>query len=174
MDPAAGWNIRPLADADGPAFRTLIQRLAEDGPYLVRMPGERLPGPEELRQILAREAQGGGRTYIADLPEGLVGYCALTRSPWRRRRHVAHLVIGVRRPWQGRGIGAALLDAALAWAPAAGLERIELTMTAGNDRAETLYRSRGFVEEGRKIASVRGFSGFDDELLMALRLSPPI
>jgi L-phenylalanine/L-methionine N-acetyltransferase len=52
--------------------------------------------------------------------------------------------------WQGRGVGRKLLARLLDWADNwAGVLRVELHVHADNDRAIALYRSIGFVEEGR-------------------------
>ncbi len=72
----------------------------------------------------------------------------------------------------GRGIGRRLIEAALDAADAAGFERIELTVIAGNTRAMRLYEAVGFEHEGVMRAAMRfGNGDYRDSLLMA-RLSP--
>jgi [ribosomal protein S18]-alanine N-acetyltransferase len=51
---------------------------------------------------------------------------------------------------RGRGIGARLLDAALAEAGRRGVETVFLEVRESNDAARRLYGSRGFVEVGRR------------------------
>ncbi|MCX6519057.1 MAG: GNAT family N-acetyltransferase [Actinobacteria bacterium] len=46
------------------------------------------------------------------------------------------------------GIGAALVDAVIDWARAGGAARVELWVTRGNDPAQRLYESMGFVVTG--------------------------
>lgn len=50
----------------------------------------------------------------------------------------------------GRGIGRALLDAALAEAKQRGIESVYLEVRDSNARARHLYQSRGFEEVGRR------------------------
>jgi len=50
----------------------------------------------------------------------------------------------------GRGIGRALLDAALAEATQRGIESVYLEVRDSNARARRLYQSRGFEEVGRR------------------------
>jgi len=50
----------------------------------------------------------------------------------------------------GRGIGRALLDAALAEATQRGIESVYLEVRDSNARARHLYQSRGFEEVGRR------------------------
>jgi len=51
---------------------------------------------------------------------------------------------------RGRGIGAALLDAAIGEARRAGTTAIYLEVRDSNMRARGLYESRGFIEVGRR------------------------
>ena len=49
---------------------------------------------------------------------------------------------------RGQGIGAALLDAAIAWARARRASALHLGVTAGDGAAARLYRRAGFVDVG--------------------------
>jgi putative acetyltransferase len=72
-----------------------------------------------------------------------------------RRAHCASFGIMVHDAYCGRGVGSALLAAALECADRSlGLRRVELTVYADNAGAIALYRKFGFVEEGRS----RGFA----------------
>ncbi len=76
----------------------------------------------------------------------------------------------------GRGVGwgRAMLTAALDWARAnasspLGVRRVELGVLASNPGAAALYRSVGFVEEGRYRQRFRQADGsLVDDLAMAL------
>lgn len=58
--------------------------------------------------------------------------------------------MGVRDDWAGKGVGSALMAAALDLADNwLNLHRIELTVFVDNEAALALYRKFGFVEEGR-------------------------
>jgi ribosomal protein S18 acetylase RimI-like enzyme len=57
----------------------------------------------------------------------------------------AHLgQVSVLPSYQGRGVGRALVDGVFAGARLSGLDRVTLAVTATNERALRLYRSRGF------------------------------
>lgn len=81
------------------------------------------------------------------------------------------MVVG--RDFQGRGVGGALLDELVSAAWAAGARRLELAVWEDNARAHALYRSRGFVEEGRARCDGLRDGGHATSLEMALRRSPP-
>ncbi len=79
----------------------------------------------------------------------VVGNLTLWQEPNPRRRHVASLGMAVRDDWAGRGVGTALMAAALDLADNwLGLTRLELTVRSDNEAAQALYRTFGFVQEG--------------------------
>lgn len=51
---------------------------------------------------------------------------------------------------QGRGVGRALLGAALAWASTQRAESLRLEVRASNERAIGMYRKAGFHQTGRR------------------------
>jgi RimJ/RimL family protein N-acetyltransferase len=61
--------------------------------------------------------------------------------------------------WRGRGVGTALVAAAIDWARARGLHKLTLSVFPHNAAAIALYRRFGFVEEGRRIQHMRRDSG---------------
>ena len=84
-----------------------------------------------------------------------------------RLRHAATIALGIRRSHWGCGVGAALLQETVRWAPSAGISRLELFVAAGNTRAIALYQRLGFKQEGsRKRAYIIRGRPVDD-LLMA-------
>jgi RimJ/RimL family protein N-acetyltransferase len=61
--------------------------------------------------------------------------------------------------WRGRGVGTALVAAAVEWARARGLHKLTLSVFPHNDAAVALYRKFGFVEEGRRTRHIRRANG---------------
>ncbi|MBA2358992.1 MAG: GNAT family N-acetyltransferase [Actinobacteria bacterium] len=61
--------------------------------------------------------------------------------------------------WRGRGVGAALVAAAIDWARTRGLHKLTLSVFPHNDAAISLYRKFGFVEEGRRSKHIRRTNG---------------
>lgn len=81
-------------------------------------------------------------------PVGILGLHTHPDQP--RVRHAATMGMAVRDDWQGRGVGTALLEAALDLADRwLQLTRVELNVFVGNDAALRLYRRFGFEVEGR-------------------------
>ena len=65
----------------------------------------------------------------------------------------------VARDWRGRGVGSALITAAIDWARERGLHKLSLGVFAHNTAAMGLYRKMGFVEEGRRVKHYRRANG---------------
>jgi len=77
----------------------------------------------------------------------------------------------VDRDWRGRGVGSALVQAAIGWARDQGLHKLCLEVFAHNAAAIALYRKSGFVEEGRRLRHYRRASGeLWDSIVMGLAL----
>ena len=111
------------------------------------------------------------RKRLAEPPEGLfmlvacvegevVGNLGLETSPNRPRvRHVGSIGMAVRDDWQGKGVGTALMEAALDLADNwLNLMRIELRVYVDNPAAVALYKKFGFEIEGthRRLAFRNG------------------
>jgi RimJ/RimL family protein N-acetyltransferase len=60
---------------------------------------------------------------------------------------------------RGRGVGTALVAAAIEWARERGLHKLTLGVFPHNEAAIALYRKFGFVEEGRRVRHFRRSSG---------------
>ena len=89
------------------------------------------------------------RVVVAvDADTKLVGYCILISAA--DEGEIAN--IAVRPSQRRRGIGALLLDDALAEAARTGVIQLFLEVRASNAAAGALYASRGFLPVGRRIA----------------------
>lgn len=131
------------------------------------------PGAEMWRQRLTGLAPGR-HALVAEVDGEVVGQLGLWTNPdTPRRAHVAGIGMGVRDDWQGRGIGGALLAAAIDLAEKwLQVTRIEIEVYADNERAIALYERHGFVREGLHRRHAFRDGGYVDTLSMA-RLRAP-
>ena len=145
--------------------QALTDRLAAAGyQTLLGLTGYR---PEQEEALLSR--QGEDRVwFLAVAGDRPVGMCKVDRVHTRARlRHRASLGLVVLKDWWGQGIGRQLMAHAIAWAQEQGFEQLELDVIAGNDRAQSLYRSLGFVETGRMPKAFKYQDGtYADDVLM--------
>jgi RimJ/RimL family protein N-acetyltransferase len=125
---------------------------------------------DEQRELLTLiEAAPNSTMYAAFLDDTAVGLADIRGGAHEFDRHTGVLGVSVAREWRGRGLGRALMQAAIAEAKSwPGFCRIELEVVTWNTGAIALYETLGFRVEGRKrkAASMRGRP--EDEFLMAL------
>lgn len=121
------------------------------------------------------------RKRMAEPPEGLfslvacvengdiVGQLVLNTFPGRpRRRHVGEIGMAVRDDWQGKGVGTALLQAAVDLADNwLNLARLELTVFTDNRPAIRLYEKFGFTIEGTLVNFAFRDGQYTDTYIMA-------
>jgi RimJ/RimL family protein N-acetyltransferase len=109
--------------------------------------------------------------FVAEAPEGIVGRLSIARDAHPASRHVADLGLMVAATHRRRGVGTALLDAAVAWARKTGVTKIELHVFPHNQAAISLYEKYGFRREGYRERHYRREDGYVDAILMALDVS---
>jgi L-phenylalanine/L-methionine N-acetyltransferase len=123
---------------------------------------------ESVREQLQAKPEDGHFHLVAEVEGQVVGSIGLQVNRRPRISHLAGFGMMVLDDWQGKGIGTALLQAALDLADKwLNLVRIELTVYTDNTAAIALYKKFGFEIEGtmRKAAFRDGV--FVDTLLMA-------
>ena len=126
---------------------------------------------ESRRKRLAEPVEGQ-YSLVAVIDGEVVGQLGLYTTTRPRRRHVGELGMGVRDDWQGRGVGSALMQAALDLADNwLNLTRVELTVYTDNAAAIALYTKFGFQIEGTHRAyAFRNGRYVDAHTMARLRL----
>jgi RimJ/RimL family protein N-acetyltransferase len=94
-------------------------------------------------------------TFVALAADRMVGSLHVEPSGFG----FGELGMMVTREWRGRGVGSALVAAAIAWSREQGLHKLTLSVFPHNEPAIALYRKFGFVEEGRRVKQIRRSSG---------------
>jgi L-phenylalanine/L-methionine N-acetyltransferase len=107
------------------------------------------PSRELWRQRLA-DTPENYLNLVAVVDDRVVGMLGLETFPNKpRRRHVGRIGISVHDEWQGKGVGTALMAAAVDLADNwLNLTRLELEVYADNEAAIHLYERFGFTYEG--------------------------
>ncbi len=110
------------------------------------------PSLEVWRKRLA-EPPEGTFNLVACVQGEVVGQLGLHTFPNHpRRRHAGQIGMAVRDDWQGKGIGTALMQAAIDLADKwLNLRRLELEVYTDNEAAIRLYQKFGFTIEGTLV-----------------------
>lgn len=105
--------------------------------------------PRETWRKRLLQRPEGLYSLVACVDGEVVGCLGLETPTRPRMRHVGTIGMAVRDDWQGKGIGTALMRAALDLADNwLGLTRVELTVFTDNAAAIALYEKFGFEVEG--------------------------
>lgn len=139
------WSFGELGPADAGPLTKLFER--NDVPE-VTATFDPFPLDAATARAIAEEPRRD-RYYGARSPSGTLLGMSMLRG-WDEGYEVPSFGVFVDRGHQGRGIGAALLDRTIAEARGLGAPSVRLSVYAGHDRAERLYRSRGFAEHERR------------------------
>lgn len=145
--PDAPVRIRPAVDDDRLPLAVVFAAVAEERDAIATEP------PVDVEARAASWTLDGMLVAVAG-PE-LVGSIHVDAS----RHGFGEIGMAVVREWRGRGVGSALLAAAIDWAREHDLHKLSLGVFAHNEAAIALYRKYGFVDEGRRVKHLRRASG---------------
>lgn len=169
-----GTDVRLAGPGDAPSLLDLQHALDHETRYMLLEPGERVADPAALRERLASEADATDRSFTVVAAHGgdglLAGYARVSVKSYARARRTGYVVMGVRAAYGRRGIGRAVLDAAVEQALGRNVRRLELTVMAHNHAALNLYLTTGFIVEGLRRSALQIDGRAVDEYYMGLLL----
>lgn len=150
--------VRPFQPTEWQLYRDLrlaALREAPDafGSTLARE--EAFPGEEWITRLANGASSSLDRPLVAEDDGRAVGMCWVRIDP-DDTTSAALYQLWVQPDARRRGIGQALLEAAMRWAHAAGVNTMMLTVAIGRDSAVQLYRRAGFSETGLPSALREG------------------
>ena len=144
---------------------------AEPEGWLATLNGWR-SAADERRYLRAVRRYPDAAVFVAEAEDGrVVGRLSIARDQHPASRHVADLGLMVDSAYRRRGIGRALLTAAVEWARGSGVRKLELHVFPWNEAAIALYEDFGFVREGYRRNQYRRGDEYVDAILMAYDLS---
>ena len=159
--PVAEFVVRPARAGDAPAMAEIFAAVAQERDGIATEP------PVNIEERAAVFARGADTSVVAVAGGQIVGMVHVEVS----RHGFGELAILVGPGWRGRGVGSALVQAAIDWARDRRLHKLCLEVFPHNAAAIALYRSAGFAEEGRRVNQYRRASGeLWDSVVMGLLL----
>jgi RimJ/RimL family protein N-acetyltransferase len=162
-------TVREAAREDVEAMLDLLATVVNEGVWLGSQPPfDRADRRERLVSSLADERSVNLVVTPAEGDPPVIGHLGLRVAPFG----VADFGMCVAPAWRGRGVGSALVAAALDAARAKGAHKVTLQVWPHNGPARRLYRRFGFVEEGFRRGHYRRDGGeYVDAILMAYPLT---
>ncbi|HJX49445.1 MAG TPA: GNAT family N-acetyltransferase [Gaiellaceae bacterium] len=140
-------EIRPADEHDRRTLAQLFAAVAEERDGIAAEP----PIDVEARATSLR-LDG---TLVAIAADEVVGYLRVEDSSFG----FGEIGMMVARDWRGRGVGSALVAAAIEWGRENGLHKLTLSVFPHNEAAIRLYRKFGFAKEGRREKQIRRANG---------------
>jgi diamine N-acetyltransferase len=151
----AELRLRPTRE-DDLDFVVAAEADPDNAPFLA-------PSPREEHVAFLRDARQ--RHLVAEADGRAVGFALLRLHPEDRAVELRRLAVTEK----GRGYGRATLRLAMAEAfEAHGAHRLWLDVKPQNERARSLYRSAGFVEEGLMRDALFHGGRFESLVLMSI------
>lgn len=174
-------SLRSATRSDAAAVYDFIRVVLAERAYTVTLPDELERGVAGTQDRLEQFESDAGKLIILahatdrTIPPkpgsqpSLVGELSLWSETRSRLAHNCTIGLSVAAPCRGRGIGRALIQAALVWARThPTLEKVNLSVFGENTRAIHLYESLGFVHEGVRRNHIRTARGaYSDDVMMS-------
>jgi ribosomal protein S18 acetylase RimI-like enzyme len=140
-------RVRPADEGDRRSLALLFAAVAEERDGIAAEP------PIDVDKRAA--SFDVDRTLVALAAGEVVGLIFVLESSFG----FGEIGMMVAADWRGRGVGTALVAAAIEWARAHGLHKLTLSVFPHNEAAIALYRRFHFVEEGRLTQHIRRANG---------------
>ncbi len=155
--------IRHAEPYDAGGIISCMQAVMDEGVFLL---GDYYLVTERMQKemVLSRN----DCTLVADKNKEIVGVLTIQRGSYRKNSHTGTLGIAIRKDFRQQGLGKKMMTAGLEWAKTSGIKKVNLEVFSTNLRAISLYKSLGFVEEGRKKCQFLINNEYVDDILMSL------
>lgn len=181
MKPAGTCLVRSALPEDAPAVLECAREVFATSNHTLTKADEFTMSEPQEREFLASILEHPRQVFVIALERDLPGAAVLGMAtlkaaiPKRKLRHTVELGMGVRSSHRGRGVGAALLGACMAWAVEhPEIEIVTLGVYADNAAGLALYRRFGFQTYGQLPGGCKHDDGSTwDQVMMYRRTKGP-
>lgn len=163
---AETFQVIPITEEHIEGFWSVVDAVARERRFLAMLEA---PPLEQAAEFVRSNLEHKNPQVVAVAEDRVIGWCDIIRNNNRQvYSHVGVLGMGILTSWRGKGVGRALLRAALAEAWASGFTRVELTVREDNQAAIALYKAVGFAIEGHHINAMFVDGRYETVLSMAV------
>lgn len=143
--------------SDAETLLELEREVLSESEFMVSVIEEFDESLEQLRSWIQKILENQRDTlFVAEIKGKVVGLIVFRSKNTKRLSHTGSFTAMVKKEYRNQGIGKLLIKKLLDWAEQNPLiEKVSLGVLSTNQRAIELYKSMGFVEEGRKIKEVK-------------------
>lgn len=159
--------IREINLKDAEKFWQMQSALDKETKFMMLEPDERKKDIDRIKGMIENIRKANDFLFVVEENDELIGFITANRGTSNRTKHRAYVVIGIRKAFQGRGLGTKLFSELDKWAVNTGIHRLELTVMVQNVTAKALYEKCGFVVEGVKKDSMCVDGEYVDEYYMS-------
>lgn len=161
-------EIRRLEENEIDQFLELMIRIYSESEYMLMEPDEIKSGRLGIKEVTAKLlSRSNSAIFVAEVHSLPVGFVLARGGECNRNCRCAYLVIGIKKDYQGHGIGKRLLQTIDIWAQKTGISRLELTVVEENRIARALYKTSGYAEEGVRKKSLYISEHYRNEIYMS-------
>lgn len=158
-----------LKEEELPEVVEALNSVIREGKYLFM--NSEITDMEEERRWFERATREGMRYLVARVDGKVVGGASIHPNT-EKRAHVADYGIYIRKGYRNLGLGTVLTKELIEIAKKQGLEILQLSVYATNNRAFHVYKKCGFRECGRLTKDIKFLDKtYTDRILMELPLT---
>jgi|ERR1035437_1381012 RimJ/RimL family protein N-acetyltransferase len=105
---------------------------------------------------------------VAVYNDQIIGNIDLTMHHRSMLSHTGHIGMGIHEDWQNQGLGTVLLDKVIEWSDSRSeIEILWLQVFGNNHKGISIYKKKGFIEEGRQKDFIKNSKGeYIDNIIM--------
>ncbi|MEH7885340.1 GNAT family N-acetyltransferase [Bacillus sp. JJ1609] len=166
----ASYIVRTGEIDDAEAIFNIQKSVVSEGEYLISLSDEFSKTPSQYREWVQSILENERETLMVAEKDGeVVGWIVFEVTQNRRRlSHTGTFGMMISNRHRDKGIGSMLLGALLDWAEKNPfIEKVSLGVFSTNQRAISLYKKMGFIEEGRKVKEFKmNDHEYVDDILM--------
>lgn len=153
--------------------------LFEAEEHWASIPGHLVSYPGELKESIFKQSiqdslHSRTNRYLVTINElnVITAHACILGMPMKAHQHIGRVTVVIHKGFTNQGIGCKILSQLITWAETeSDLQKLELLVRSTNLSAIHLYKSLGFVEEGRFQKRIKLLSGeFIDDVSMALQI----